>query len=571
MAKRKPSAPASTDAPELTPAHLAVEKLTFPFNAAIGRTFDAAHDAADAELLASVRGSGIHLPILVRVDPLDKGLYQVLDGERRARAAIEAGHSAVPALVHEHLTDAEAWEIWYAANYQRKDLTPVQEGEAVKLLLERNGGDVDAVAARLGHPRRWVVQRMSLASLSPAWQEWAASPGCPWGVGHLLAIARLPAGVQADLYEQYEKEPTGDDYNDPWSEAMFVTVAELERTIARDYMHTLSAAPWALDNPAVCGIDPARPACTACPHRTGACGELFLPADVDAADIQPDDRCLDPACWEDKRRGTVNGLLRQIADDGHRTIVLVDGNYGDDVPDGIVVPEGCEAHVHNRWDVEDCKPTAAKALPAIRLDNGKMQRCWVKVKTRVNGEPAAKGKSVGDGKPTPLAERRKTLDRKRAIETLNRLRALVEETTPGEGRAEDLTLPVVASLVAAFGTNEQRKGNGYYPINQEPWDVYGRRLSAAATEEAMAGFLWNTVSPVLASRIEWKGAIDGLPKTMEGEARQIAEIIGVDYDGLAAAVADEMPEPKSWAKLNADGTPKTPKSKGKPKKGTKAQ
>lgn len=85
-----------------------------------------------ATLTASVREHGVLEPVLVR--PHATG-YQLVAGERRTRAAREAGLSHIPAIIL-HLDDRDALEIAIMENLQREDLNAVEETEAVLLLLE---------------------------------------------------------------------------------------------------------------------------------------------------------------------------------------------------------------------------------------------------------------------------------------------------------------------------------------------------------------------------------------------------------------------------------------------------
>ncbi len=84
-----------------------------------------------AQLTASVRERGVLEPVLVR--PIEGG-YELVAGERRTRAAKDAGLREVPALVLE-LDDREALEISIIENLQREDLNAVEETEAVLSLI----------------------------------------------------------------------------------------------------------------------------------------------------------------------------------------------------------------------------------------------------------------------------------------------------------------------------------------------------------------------------------------------------------------------------------------------------
>jgi ParB family chromosome partitioning protein len=85
-----------------------------------------------SQLVQSVREYGILEPLLVR--PFDNGEYELVAGERRLRAAKEAGLSEVP-IVSRELTDQQALQIALLENLQREDLNPVEEVEAILELL----------------------------------------------------------------------------------------------------------------------------------------------------------------------------------------------------------------------------------------------------------------------------------------------------------------------------------------------------------------------------------------------------------------------------------------------------
>ena len=85
-----------------------------------------------SQLVQSVREYGILEPLLVR--PFDNGEYELVAGERRLRAAKEAGLSEVP-IISRELTDQQALQIALLENLQREDLNPVEEVEAILELL----------------------------------------------------------------------------------------------------------------------------------------------------------------------------------------------------------------------------------------------------------------------------------------------------------------------------------------------------------------------------------------------------------------------------------------------------
>ncbi|HEY9658289.1 MAG TPA: ParB/RepB/Spo0J family partition protein, partial [Allocoleopsis sp.] len=85
-----------------------------------------------AQLVQSVKEHGILEPLLVR--PRADGEYELVAGERRLRAAREAGLEHIPIVVHQ-LNDRQAMQVALMENLQREDLNPVEETEAVLDLL----------------------------------------------------------------------------------------------------------------------------------------------------------------------------------------------------------------------------------------------------------------------------------------------------------------------------------------------------------------------------------------------------------------------------------------------------
>jgi ParB family chromosome partitioning protein len=139
------------------PQSMPVEQL----RAAPGQPRKVFEPGAIAELAASIAEKGVLQPLLVR--PADVG-YEIVAGERRFRAAQEAGLSHVPVIVRE-LSDQEALEIAIVENLQREDLNPVEEARAFRQLLEF-GATQEDVARAVGKSRSAVANSLRLLSLS---------------------------------------------------------------------------------------------------------------------------------------------------------------------------------------------------------------------------------------------------------------------------------------------------------------------------------------------------------------------------------------------------------------------
>jgi len=122
-----------------------------------------------SELTASVRARGVLEPLLVRLIPGSKR-YQLIAGERRFQAAVEAGLEEVP-CVEMTATDQEALELALVENLQRKDLSPFEEAEGYRTLVEKYRYTHDQVARAVGKSRATVSETLKLLAVPPAIQD----------------------------------------------------------------------------------------------------------------------------------------------------------------------------------------------------------------------------------------------------------------------------------------------------------------------------------------------------------------------------------------------------------------
>lgn len=115
-----------------------------------------------ADLVASIRSKGVLQPLLLR--PTGKNIYEIIAGERRWRAAKEAGLVSVPAVVMP-CTDEEALQMGLIENLQRDDLGPMEEAESLIKLIENYGKTQEQVANALGKSRSYVANILRLNGL----------------------------------------------------------------------------------------------------------------------------------------------------------------------------------------------------------------------------------------------------------------------------------------------------------------------------------------------------------------------------------------------------------------------
>jgi ParB family transcriptional regulator, chromosome partitioning protein len=113
------------------------------------------------ELKESILEFGIIQPLIVRKSI--KG-YEIVVGERRFRAAKEAGLSTVPAIVKE-LTDEKMMELALLENLQREDLSPIEEGQAYANLMKELNITQEELSKRLGKSRSHIANMVRLLGL----------------------------------------------------------------------------------------------------------------------------------------------------------------------------------------------------------------------------------------------------------------------------------------------------------------------------------------------------------------------------------------------------------------------
>lgn len=120
------------------------------------------HNVGDlSELTASVREKGVLEPILVR--PMGSR-FQIVAGERRYRAALEAGLGEVPCVVRD-TSDVETMEIALVENLQRKDLSAFEEADGLRTLAETYGYTQQQMAEKLGKSRTSITEVLSLTTM----------------------------------------------------------------------------------------------------------------------------------------------------------------------------------------------------------------------------------------------------------------------------------------------------------------------------------------------------------------------------------------------------------------------
>jgi len=113
-------------------------------------------------LAESIKAQGLIQPVVVR--PRLAGGYELIAGERRWRAAREAGLDTLPAVIRE-ADDRDTLLLGLVENVAREDLSPVEEARAYALLLDEFGLSLGEVAERVGKAKPTVSNRLRLLEL----------------------------------------------------------------------------------------------------------------------------------------------------------------------------------------------------------------------------------------------------------------------------------------------------------------------------------------------------------------------------------------------------------------------
>lgn len=148
-------------------------------------------EQALAELVTSIREVGLLQPVVVReIDPDDRGArYELVMGERRWRASLEAGTGTIPAIVRD-TSDDDMLRDALLENLHRQQLNPLEEAAAYQQLLHEFGATHEELAERIGRSRPQISNTIRLLNLPPAVQRRVAAGVL--SAGHARAILGLP-------------------------------------------------------------------------------------------------------------------------------------------------------------------------------------------------------------------------------------------------------------------------------------------------------------------------------------------------------------------------------------------
>jgi ParB family chromosome partitioning protein len=150
-----------------------------------------------AELAASIRVHGVVQPVVVR--RIGANRYEIIAGERRWRAAQQAGLHDIPVVVRD-IPDQAAIAIALIENIQREDLNPLEEAQALKRLIDEFDLTHQDAADAVGRSRAAVSNLLRLLELAPEARRLLEAKKID--MGHARALLTLPTLLQVRLATQ---------------------------------------------------------------------------------------------------------------------------------------------------------------------------------------------------------------------------------------------------------------------------------------------------------------------------------------------------------------------------------
>lgn len=152
-----------------------------------------------SDLAASIRQHGLLQPLVLR--RLGEGHFELISGERRLRAAREAGLAKVPVVIRESASDREILELALVENVQRTDLDPIEKAKGFRQLSGQFGLTQEQIAEKVGQDRASIANHLRLLDLPDEIQE-GVSRGTI-SMGHARALLGLSSrDAQIRLYHR---------------------------------------------------------------------------------------------------------------------------------------------------------------------------------------------------------------------------------------------------------------------------------------------------------------------------------------------------------------------------------
>ncbi|GHU83292.1 chromosome partitioning protein ParB [Bacteroidia bacterium] len=242
------------------------------------------------ELAKSIANFGIIQPVTLR--PAGDR-YEIVCGERRYRASMLAGLTAIPSIVKPY-SDGEAMEITILENLQRKDISPVEEAVSFGRLMEIRGYTIDELCRQFGKSDKYVRSRLQLRNLVEEVSGLLLEGEITLGIA--LEISRFCREIQLDVYREHLS--AGNSYAS-WKQ---LSANDFRRSMENGYCTDLSKYHFDKGD------------CAACPLNS-AMYDLFSDGNCG--------RCQDSGCLGRKQREYMARAAAELVDAGTNIGVCV--------------------------------------------------------------------------------------------------------------------------------------------------------------------------------------------------------------------------------------------------------
>jgi ParB/RepB/Spo0J family partition protein len=484
------------------------------------------------ELADSIKEKGLIQPVTVVAD--EEG-YTLVCGERRLRAARLAGLQNVPAIVRD-LTPDQVLEIQVIENAQREDVTPLEESDGFKAIIERGILDARGLAEKIGKSPEYIAGRLQLQQLIPTLREWLDEGWLKYGAAVL--VARLEPEMQTLTTERHQL------FTDWQGDRMSLcpSIAAVRAWIERMATQPLANARFDIEDAKLIKV---AGACCTCPFNTKA--QLI--------DLEPDEpaTCLKPSCFQRKQHLTDEAAIK-VAQTAYPKAKLVADHWES------------KGGVLGRGALEDAKPEAFQGSTPIvvkepiRSGFGDTEKHFMPgqilhvKKSLASGDNRQRGKEAEDRE-----EAQKRLEREFKIRTADNeaLFALVKEKARElvlSNSGEALLRQVVRRLVWMSATWAKpifkATGLSANPTAEE-LDAWYQSLTAGQLLEIVVANAWRD-----GVKVHSYGSKIGERMRSEAEVQDLATALGIDvYDFLSTQFAIRI------AKTDAEATRATKKAK----------
>lgn len=542
------------------------------------------------DLARTIEVYGLLHPLVVLPCADGKG-YHLLAGFRR-RAALELlGRTAATAHVLREVSSMEPAElarrVQIVENGQRQELDPIRESEVVAFLLEGEHATVESVALDLGRSTSWVLSRSKLTTLCKEAKAARKKGGAieHWPTAWLEQLAYMTPADQAGLVALQKDTYT-----------KVASLGEL-RSIVRQRLQALSAAPWKLDEE---NVAPGVTSCVKCPKHTAANQELFQ--DEGAKDVKTA-RCLDGDCFAKKREAWTERAIATAKAKHGADLELVAGaarpdrrTYGDpdddrayDVINDLeqtsrqdagkgkkaAAPLEERRALHEFREVKKTEKGAIPVLVVEGVDAGKVK--YVKERPKgSSGVVSSDGRVKPKAKPLTMAEKQAALAKRRHKHVLLAIEEQIVEWGDDPKRFPAKLIAQAASdpqwlldVVAVFGCADGEQSG--YTMNECVDAKKAARIlrDGGVKVDGNKGLLPRILDEFTKSKMEGLRFARDVSGHYEWARLLWVEAFDLEQEwkALVTAAETEIPTPRGWAE-EAKPAAKGAKKKTAAKKGS---